>query len=264
MASPYQGYMGPQRPQEDWRQWQGGPAQIGGMPQPRWGTQPGGGQMGGGYGSGYGQPTPSGGGRSYGEFGRFGERTPGVNYTWEDLSFPSDPQWLGGYLRDYANKLGYFGDPRDSALSDFARQQASQTSGALQRRSQMAGQVAGLPTGQRGYAYLQSQLGGQGSEAAIINQLLRQQFEEQQGWARNLAAGFANIPDTRAQTRAMNQAWMGPAGQIAGAALGSFFGPPGMAIGSQIGGQIGGGAGGGGPTNYLGQPGYVPPYYGNR
>lgn len=158
-----------------------------------------------------------------GAWGRFGEVRPGRGYSWEDLSSLSDPQWLSGHLLNLS-KLGYFGDPRDSALTDFSRQQAAQASGAMQRRAQTAGQVAGLPQGQRGFAYLQGMLGGQGQEASIINQLLRQQFEQQQDWARNLAAGFAGIPDTRAQTRAYEQAWMGPAGGVLGSILGGVLG----------------------------------------
>lgn len=175
----------------------------------------------------YRNPGPQGGpSEAWKTGGRWGYATPNRPYSWQEMSSWADPQRLGGYLMDYADKLGYFGDPRQSALSDYARQQAAQTSGAFQRRMQTAGQVAGLPYGQRGFGYLQGMLGGQGSEAAIINQLLRQQMEEQQSWARNLAAGFAGIPDTRAQTRAYDQqanmGWMGPAGQIAGGFLGSL------------------------------------------
>ena len=154
----------------------------------------------------------------------WGEASPGHNYTWADLSYPSDPQWLGGYLRDYANKLGYFGDPRQSAAFDFSRQQGAQNSGAMQRRAQMAAQVSGLPQGQRGYAWLQGMLGGQGNEAMQNNHFLMQQFQQQQDWARQLAQAMSGYPDTRAQTRALEQSWMGPAGQVLGAGAGALFG----------------------------------------
>ena len=178
-------------------------------------------------------------------------------HSWEAISGIADPQWLAGLVADYRGKLGYFGDPRTSVMADFSRQQAAQTSGAMQRRAQLAGQVSGLPAGQRGFAWLQSQLGGQGSEAAIINQLLREQFQQQQDYARQVALALSGTPDTRAQTRAMNQAWMGPAAQIGGAALGSIFGPAGMAAGAALGGAAGGG---GAPT--MGQPGFRYPYMG--
>jgi len=223
MASGMSGYPG--LPQ--WMQQGGG--RFGGQ-QPAWamaqpyGQQGGGGaswNMGGVEGGGSAQPVSQ-----PGRQAAWGEASPGHNYTWADLSYPSDPQWLGGYLRDYANKLGYFGDPRQSAMFDFSRQQAAQNSGAMQRRAQMAAQVSGLPQGQRGYAWLQGMLGGQGNEAMINNQLLQQQFQQQQDWARQLAAQFSGNPDTRAQTNALrqqtNMAWMGPLGQIGGAALGAL------------------------------------------
>ena len=155
----------------------------------------------------------------------WGERAPGSPYTWQDLSYPSNPQWLGGYLRDYANKLGYFGDPRNSMLMEFARQQAGRTSGALQQRINTASSMYGLDPAQAATYRLNAMLGGQGQEADYINQLLGLQFQQQQDWARQLAQQFAQIPDPRAERNFLNQqAGYQTAGSILGAGVGALGG----------------------------------------
>ena len=196
------------------------------MAMPGWGDfsggRTGGSLSGGAYGANAAPPYggASSGGVGAGGVAGWGERAPGQPYSWADLSYPSNPQWLGGYLRDYANKLGYFGDPRNSMLMEFARQQAGRTSGALQQRINTASSMYGLDPAQAATYRLNAMLGGQGQEADYINQLLGQQFQSQQDWARQLAQQFAQIQDPRAARNAANQAaGYQTAGQLGGAGL---------------------------------------------
>lgn len=230
------------------------PAGMSGPPQapPGWGGQMGGSGMAWGGGPNTGSRLPGQG---------WGESAPGTPWSWGDLSYVADPQWLGGFLRDYDAQLGYFRDPRQSAAFDFNRQQAAATSRGIQRRAQGAAELSGLPQGQRGYAWLQGLLGGQGAEVGATNAYLGRQFQDQQDWARNLAAQFAGIPDTRVKNPGLGQTL----GQIGGAVGGAFLGgPAGAAAGYQLGGQVGGGGRqrGGGGYSYMGQPGWQYPYGG--
>src|SRR5512144_1254345 len=76
-----------------------------------------------------------------------------------DAEFWASRLGSGNFLYDLARRGYLIGDPANSPITEFLRQQAAQTSGSLQRRAQLAGQVSGLPQAQQGYGWLQGLLG---------------------------------------------------------------------------------------------------------
>lgn len=130
---------------------------------------------------------------------------------------------LGGNLLYNLAQRGYLtGDPAQSPITEFLRQQASQTSGALQRRAQLAAQTSGLPYGQQGYGWLQGLLSGQGSEAATINNSLAGQYQAQQDFARQLAAGLLGYsPESKYRGGTDWSAILGGLGSAVGGGIGT-------------------------------------------
>lgn len=144
--------------------------------------------------------------------------------TGSDAEFWASHLLGGNLLYNLANQGYLVGNPANSPITEAYRQQAAQTSQAQQRRAQLAAQSMGLPQGQQGYAWLQGLLGGQGNEARGVNSLLRQQYQSQQDFARQLAqAAMGFQPQSKYRGPTDWSGVFGGLGQLGGAALGGLF-----------------------------------------
>ena len=156
-------------------------------------------------------------------------------------------QWLTDFM-----KSGAFSPGGSQGLLNATSQNAKMNADALNQRTSNAADLYGLDPGQAASAKMQGVLQGNNQYADTMNNANLGVLQNQQQLGQNLLGqmlGYNNQYELNNQGYLHNQLlqnqqngggmnWGGVLGSVAGAGIGSLFGPGGAAVGANIGGRL--------------------------